>query len=361
MIIACVLGGFAGLVAGGELLVRGASNLALAAKVSPLVIGLTVVALGTSAPELAVSLKSCAEGKTDLAVGSVVGSNLSNVLFILGTSALVAPLVVHARLFKLDIPVMIAAVAALWWLGCDGELDRLEGVAFCVTLMVYLVWTVWQGRREEKQLKAELDLPTDQTPITAKFLVFNTVVLIAGLALLVYGADWLVAGCVELAKLFGWSDLVIGLTVIAIGTSLPELAASLAAVARGKRDMAVGNVVGSNILNILCVLGFSSIAAPDGVSVDIEAIGFHIPILFGVTLLCVPVFISSMAITRAEGVGMLLYFVAYLAMIVYAATRETPIPLSTSHAIAFAGPLFLVMALSLWRNGKNGDASASSD
>lgn len=351
VIFLCILGGLVGLVIGGELLVRGASNLALAMQVSPLIVGLTVVALGTSAPELAVSLQSCANGKTGLAVGNVVGSNLSNILFILGASALVSPLVVSARLFKLDIPVMIAAAGALWWLGGDGMLTRPEGIGMSAALVVYLVWTVWQGRREEKRLKRELDLPDeDEVKITAGFLTINVVWLLAGLGLLVYGADFLVFGCVELAKLFGLSDLVIGLTVIAIGTSFPELAASLAAVAKGKRDMAVGNVVGSNILNVLCVLGLSSIAAPDGVSVDHEAIAFHVPIMVGVSVLCLPVFFRGMAITRAEGAGMLVYYAAYLAMLVYAATRTPVLPLTMGHTLAFAAPLGFVLALSLWRD-----------
>lgn len=323
--------------------------MALAAKVSPLVIGLTVVALGTSAPELAVSLQACLEGdatKTDMAIGNAVGSNLANILFILGVSALATPLVVNSRLFKLDVPVMIGAAIALWLLGMDGSLSRVEGSVLCVVLVVYLVWTVWQGRREERILAAEIDMPAE-APISAKFVVLSCIYLAIGLALLVYGADWLVGGCVELAKKAGVSELVISLTVIAIGTSLPELVTSVMAAVRGKRDLAVGNVVGSNILNILCVLGFSSAVAPNGINVDLEATLFHIPVMLAVSLLCLPIFFTGLAISRAEGAAMLLYYLAYLGVLVWAKTSTPMVEASVTYTLIFLAPLPVILGLSL--------------
>ncbi|MEQ8849830.1 calcium/sodium antiporter [Botrimarina sp.] len=313
-----ILGGFVALIVGGELLVRGASNLAAAAKVPPLVIGLTVVALGTSAPELAVSVQSCYVGKTDLAVGNVVGSNLSNLLFILGAAALVAPLSVSGQLFRLDIPVMIAAAAALYALGADGELSRGEGITLTIAMFLYLAWTVTEGKREGKALEEELaDLTPDPVPATWRAFVANGMSLVGGLILLIGGSDYLVDGCVVLAERLGVSELVIGLTIVAIGTSLPELVISVLASMRGKRDLAVGNVVGSNVLNILSVLGLSAIVAPDGVNVDGQSLRFDIPLMLAVSVVCFPVFLTGREVTRPEGAAMLLYYLAYLAWLVY--------------------------------------------
>ncbi len=323
MIALMLIGGFVGLIVGGELLVRGASNLAAAAKVPPLVIGLTVVAFGTSAPELAVSVQSCYAGKTALAVGNVVGSNLSNILLILGAAAIIAPLTVSRQLFKLDVPVMIAASGILMALGYDGVVSRGEGIAMVIGLVVYLCWTVVEGKREAKALEEELsDITPQQSHRTMLALFSNLAALIGGLVLLIGGAGWLVYACVEIAKLYGITEAVIGLTVVAIGTSLPELAISMIASARGKRDLAVGNVVGSNILNILCVVGLSAVVAPTGVEVAREFLDFHIPFMIGISVACLPVFLSGFGVSRFEGIGMIGFYAAYLAWLVYLSVNQ---------------------------------------
>ncbi len=341
-----IVGGFVGLIAGGELLVRGATRLALAAKISPLVVGLTVVAFGTSAPELAVSVQSCFAGQTELAIGNAVGSNLANILLILGLSAIVTPLAVHAQLFKLDVPVMIAAAIALYAVGYDRAISRLDGVWFCVALVGYFAWTLRAGRRESKLLAAELDeLETVQPG--AMFLVASAVLLVSGIALLVYASGILVEGCTELARLAGVSELVIGLTVVAIGTSLPELATSIMAAVRGKRDLAVGNVVGSNIINIFGVLGISAIVSPNGIPLSAPSMAFDIPLMIAVSLVCLPIFSSGMAIHRWEGAAMLTIYVCYLAFCGWSATNLNGSSPSPWMLAAFVAPLLIVTVVSL--------------
>ncbi len=344
LITAGVLGGFVALIGGGELLVRGASNLAAAARVSPLIIGLTVVAFGTSAPELAVSIKSCFEGSSDLAVGNSVGSNLSNLLLILGIAAIAAPLAVNARLFRLDIPVMIAAVATLWFFGKDGRLDRTEGIVCFVALIAYLIFTVAQGRRESAVAAAEAQMAESEIAAggdatTSRAIGKNLLLVVVGLVLLMLGANWLVTACVALAESFGLSKLVIGLTVVAIGTSLPELVTSLMAALRGHRDLAVGNVVGSNILNILLVLGLSAIVAPAGVDVHAQSLAFDIPVLLLFSLAAVPIFFSGLGVSRTEGVVMVVYYGAYLSYLVWHSMQAPPAQSTPTELLLFVAPL----------------------
>ncbi len=346
-IVLGIVGGFVALIIGGEFLVRGATGLASAAKVSPLVIGLTVVAFGTSAPELAVSINSCYAGSTDLAVGNAVGSNICNILFILGLSAVFAALSVQSQLFRFDIPVMIVTAFALWVVGASGSITRIEGIVFSLLLIAYFWWTVAAGRREGKKLEAELEGLTPLPSLSGKLSILVDVALLTvGLFALVIGSDWLVDACVELATRLGVSDLVIGLTVVAIGTSLPELVTSLMAALRGKRDLAVGNIVGSNILNILGVIGVSAIVAPAGIDVDQQSLSFDIPVMVTVSLACLPIFWVGREISRGEGISLLLYYMAYLAMQVYCAQREEP-P-KASETILFILVMLGIVGLSFW-------------
>ncbi|QDT69843.1 Inner membrane protein YrbG [Planctomycetes bacterium MalM25] len=338
-----ILGGFVALIAGGELLVRGASNLAAAFKVPPLIIGLTVVAIGTSAPEMAVSVQSCYVGKTDLAVGNVVGSNLSNLLFILGAAALVGPLAVSKQLFRLDIPVMIVAAMLLYALGMDGSLSRGEGITLAILTVLYLSWTIVEGKRDAKHLEDELEdiMPSDEA---GKAIGSNLALVAVGLVLLIGGANYLVDGCVKLATAWGVSELVVGLTIVAIGTSLPELVISVLASLRGKRDLAVGNVVGSNILNVLAVLGVSAAVAPEGVNVHAQSLRFDIPLMVAVSVACFPIFLSGKQVSRVEGCGMLLYYLAYLAWLVYSfvVVKQPP---GYGSLVGFLVPLAVAMVL----------------
>ena len=343
MTIFLLLLGLGLLVVGAELLVRGASRLAGAAGIPPLVIGLTVVAFGTSAPELAVSLSATFGGEPDIAMGNVVGSNIFNVLFILGISALVAPLVVARQVVRSEVPVMIVASALLWILALDGAIGRVEGGLLFAGIVAYTAVLIRNGRRDTASAARDgaLEPPPPARP------VLDVATVVVGLVLLVQGSRWLVDGAVEIAGALGLSELVIGLTIVAAGTSLPELATSVIASIRGERDIAVGNVVGSNIFNILCILGLSALAAPAGVPVSASALAFDIPVMAAVAVACLPVFFTGHLIARWEGAVFLGYYVAYTAFLVLGATGHEAVPQLRSAMLWFALPLTAVTLLIL--------------
>jgi cation:H+ antiporter len=312
-----VLAGLATLVAGGESLVRGASALAAVLRISPLVIGLTVVAFGTSAPELAVSVQAAYAGSGDLAVGNLVGSNIANVLLILGLAALVAPLSVSSKLVRIDVPLVIGASFLLLLLGLDGDVDAWEGLLLLALLAAYNVWSIRQGRAESEEVQASFG---SVAPAGGRSLLFHVALVVLGLVLLGLGARWLVDGAVTIARFLGVQELVIGLTVVAIGTSLPELVTTLLAGLRGERELAVGNVVGSNLFNILGVLGLASVVAPDGIPVPEAALALDIPIMIATAVACLPIFFTGHRIARWEGGLFLFYYLAYLVYLVLDAT-----------------------------------------
>ena len=327
-----ILLGMVGLVIGGEWLVRGASNLAVAARISPLVIGITLVSFGTSAPELAVTVQAAYAGSSQLAVGNLVGSNIANVLLILGAAALVAPLSVHSRIVKVDVPMSCAAAVGLWLLAQDGGLSRLDGLLLFAILVVYLVWSVRQGRGEDNRIRQQLVdalMADDRGPSAAAVaevgqgagtLIRQGLLVIGGLILLVAAARLMVTGASEIARGLGVSELVIGLTVVALGTSLPELVASALASLRGQGDIAVGNVVGSNLFNILAVLGIGAMVAPGGIPVSTEVLQQDLPIMIAATFVCLPIFFTDARVSRIEGLLLLGYYIAYIAYLTMGAT-----------------------------------------
>ncbi len=325
------------LIIGAELLVRGASRLALSFGLSPLVVGLTVVAYGTSSPELAVSLQSTLDGRADIAVGNVVGSNIFNVLFILGISALITPLVVAKKLIRVDVPVMIVISALVLVMGLDGSIGMLEGIILVVGVFAYTGWLILESRRERIAANASADDQVKRSPAWR-----NILLALAGLGLLVWGAQWLVDGAVTLARTLGVSDLIIGLTIVAAGTSLPEVATSIVASIRGERDIAVGNVVGSNIFNILAVLGASAVIAPGGIPISPAVVRFDFPIMLGVALACLPVFFHEGSINRWEGGMFLGYYIAYTAYLIFAATQHDLLPAFSAIMLWFVIPITVV-------------------
>jgi cation:H+ antiporter len=333
--------GLAVLTAGAEVLVRGAVGLAAAVRISPLVIGLTVVAFGTSAPELVVSLRATLTGQPEIAVGNVVGSNIFNVLVILGLSALIVPLRVAQQLVRLDVPLLIAVSIAVYGMCLDGRLDRLEGTALAAGLVGYTVWLVRKSRRENSaevlgEYSAEF---SEQTPATPARMLLQTAMVAAGLGMLVLGADLFVGSAIVIARGWGLSELVIGLTLVAAGTSLPEVATSLVAAFKGERDIAVGNVVGSNLFNLMCVLGISGVAAPGGIPIGGEAITQDIPVMVLVAVACLPVFLIGHAIERWEGGVLLAFYVLYTAALICEAQgRDQGLQLVTTAAWVL-GPL----------------------
>jgi cation:H+ antiporter len=300
------------LVTGGELLVRGAARLAAGLGVSPLVVGLTVVAFGTSSPELAVSIQAGLAGTADIAVGNVVGSNIFNVLFILGVSALVVPLVVSERLVRLDVPIMAATSIVFVLVAFDGRVSRLDGVLLTCGLLVYLMVQFVLSRRDS--------IPVGDRPADMGRRDVNVLLITIGLGLLLLGSRWLVEGAVQIAEALGAPQLVIGLTIVAAGTSMPEVATSVIAGLRGQRDIAVGNVIGSNIFNILAVIGIAAVVTPGGIQVSAGALAIDIPIMVAVAFLCLPIFISRFSITRWEGLLLLAYYALYTTWLVLDAT-----------------------------------------
>ena len=335
-----ILVGLLLLVAGGELLVRGASTLARLARIDPLLIGLTVVALGTSAPEMAVCLYAALSGQPELALGNVVGSNIANVLLILGLSAIAAPLVVGTRLVRLDVPVMIVASAALLLVGWDGVITQTDGLILFSGLMAYLGWLFFQSRAKNDSVATSEDL-LDKTTTWGQIGVQLLYVAVS-IVLLVFGSNLLVQGASEIARQIGVSDLVIGLTVVAVGTSLPELAACLMAVLRGNRDLAVGNCVGSNILNILAVMGLTGIIAPDGVRVPMTALQSDIPIMIVVAFACLPVFATGNRISRWEGFVFFGYFIVYIVWLFVVQTDAPSKDIYAFTILVFVLPLTVI-------------------
>jgi cation:H+ antiporter len=319
--ILAVLAGMGVLVVGADALVRGASRLAAAAGVSPLVVGLTVVAYGTSAPELAVSVGDALTGAGEVAVGNAVGSNVFNILAILGVAALFGGLVVHQRLVRVDVPLLIGVTALVWWRAADGTLSPAEGAVLVAGILAYSAFSYVLGRRESAAVAAEYDEAFGEEPAAARRRWPAAVGLVAlGLVALVAGARALVWGATSMAEALGVSELVIGLTVVAAGTSLPELATSVVATRRGERDIAVGNIVGSNLFNLLAVLGFSALAG-GGVAVPAQAISTDLPVALLVTAIALPALALGLSVVRWEGTLLLAAYVAYVTYLVGTATR----------------------------------------
>ncbi len=330
------------LVIGAEALVRGASKLATAVGISPLVVGLTVVAFGTSAPELAVSIQSSLIGQADIALGNVVGSNIFNVLFILGVSALISPLLVSLQLIRFDVPVMIGVSALTYIFALDGRLVLWEGAILFLGIVLYTIILIQLSRRETAAVKAEYEQEFGtEPPKTASGLLINIGLIVAGLVMLVLGSRWLVNSAVVIADALGVSELVIGLTIVAIGTSLPEVATSIVATIRGERDIAVGNVVGSNIFNLLSVLGLSTVISPTGINISPIAIGLDIPIMIAVAAVCLPIFFTGSTIARWEGLLFLVYYVIYTLYLIF--SNNQPASLLTLNNIT----MYVVMPLTV--------------
>lgn len=298
------------LVAGAHILIRGASQLALTFGISPLVVGLTIVAFGTSAPELAVSINSTWSGQVDLALGNAVGSNIFNILFILGVSALITPLLVAPQVIRQEVPVMVASALLLLGLAVDGDISRLDGIMMFGLLLGYTALLIRQSRKEDAATREEY--ARELAPQAGgKHRLFQIGQIIAGLVLLVLGANWLVEAAVTFARLLGLSEVIIGLTIVAAGTSLPEVATSVVATLRGERDIAVGNVIGSTTFNTLGVLGASALFSPAGLTVTPGFLAVDLPVMIAATVACLPIFFSGQSIARWEGGLFLFYYFAY--------------------------------------------------
>lgn len=334
------------LVVGAELLVKGASRIATLFRIPPLIIGLTIVAFGTSSPEFAVSIKAALVDQAGIAVGNVVGSNIFNVLFILGISALIVPLLVSRQLVRFDIPLMILLSVMVLVMAQDLVLGLVDGLILLGSLVAYLFYLFRQTRAAPPE---EAPSPQESTP----HLLRDTGLIVIGLICLVIGSNQLVEGAVKLAAYFGVSELIIGLTIVAIGTSLPELVTSVIAAIHGERDIAVGNVVGSNLFNIMGVLGVASIIAPGGIDIPETLLHFDLLVMLGVALACLPIFITGSLISRTEGAGLLLYYFGYTAYIIFYALNHTLLDVFNSSVLNFFLPLtVLALGYSVYKDAK---------
>jgi cation:H+ antiporter len=344
--------GIGALVVGAEALVKGAARLAARTGLSPIVIGLTVVAFGTSAPELAVSLGAAVRDEADLAVGNVVGSNIANVLLVLGISATVGGgLVVAQRIVRIDVPIMLGLSVLVLLLGLDNQLGRLEGIAFVLILIAYITWTVVASRRNPDLIDDDDydEFDAEHLGDTSAWRDVGYVLL--GLLLLVLGSTSLVEAATDIAETLGVSQLVIGLTVVAIGTSLPEVATSVVAAARGQRDLAVGNAVGSNMFNILAVLGITAAVSPSALPIPDQALRLDVLVMIAVALACLPIFAYDYSLRRWEGVLFLVYYGVYLTWLTLDASDSS---FADPYSVAVLGFLLpmgaLTMAVIAFRN-----------
>jgi cation:H+ antiporter len=308
------LAGLGALVVGAEVMVRGAARAAAGLGISPIVVGLTVVSIGTSMPELAVGVVAALEDSGALAVGNVAGTNVVNLLFVLGLSALILPLAIEMRTLRFELPVMAGAAILLWALAANGVLSRVDGLILVISAIAYTFAVIRASRRETREAAAEFAeaYPADETRASGRRIGVDVGMMLGGIAIVVLGAEWLVNAAVGMAREFGVSDALIGLTVVAIGTSAPELVTTVVSTLRGERDIAVGNLLGSSIYNILLILGITCLVPAHGLEVPPALVRIDIPIMVGVTLACIPILISGRRVGRIEGGTMVVAYLAYL-------------------------------------------------
>jgi cation:H+ antiporter len=345
------------LAAGAEGLVRGASRIALAAGISPLVVGLTVVAYGTSTPELVVSGYAALGGQPDIAVANVVGSNIFNVLFILGLCAVVSPLTIHRQVWRREVPIMIGASILLALFAFDGRVARLEAAILLAGIVAYTVLSIRASRRESAAAQAEAAHGEGLDPTRRGGWLVPVLLVAGGLVALVFGARWFVDGAVSIARSLGVSEVVIGLTIVAAGTSLPEVATSLVATFRGERDIAVGNVVGSSVYNVLGIVGVAGTLAPGGLPVHPSMVAFDVPVMVAVAVATLPLFFTERRLSRWEGGVFLAYYGAYTTYLALRAAEHDALPVFAAAMWKAVLPLtVLTAAVLVWRAVRAGGA-----
>ena len=314
------------LIVGAEVMVRGGAAVAARLGISPIIIGLTVVSIGTSMPELAVGVVAAApDGSGALAVGNIAGTNVVNILLILGLSALLVPLALAMRTFRFELPMMAVAALLFWALAADGNLSRIDGIVLVGAAVVYTVAVIWSARRESRAITDEFAAefppePGGTSTDVRRRTALHVAMTIGGIVVVVIGADWLVDGAVGMARGFGVSDALIGLTVVAIGTSAPELVTTVMTTLRGDRDIAIGNLIGSSIYNILLILGITCLVPAGGLALPDSLVRIDIPVMVAVALACVPIFLSGRRVSRGER-G--LKVAAYLAYLAFVLTTQT--------------------------------------
>ena len=315
------LGGLVIISLGAEFLLRGASTMAAMLGIRPIIIGLTVVSIGTSLPELAVGITAVSEDKGALAIGNIAGTNVLNILFILGLSAALRPLPFQMRTLRLNVIVMILTAILLIVMSLDGILSRLEGIIMVACSVLYILVVIRASSKETASVRKEF--AEEFSPVVLvekrgwKVWSLNIVFLVGGMAMTMLGANLLVSGATSIAQSMGVSDAVIGLTIVAIGTSAPELATTIMATIKNDRDVAIGNLIGSSISNVLVILGFTCVAAADGIDVSKDILWFDLPLAAAVAIVCYPVFRSGSRVSRFEGILFVSAYLVYLFTLIY--------------------------------------------
>ena len=350
--IVLFIAGLVALIFGAELFLKAVDHFGLKWGVSPLIMGLTVVAFATGAPELAISLKAAMNGSADLVLGNIIGSNIANILLILGITALIAPINITGRIVRVDVPIVIAASVLLYILAMDGGLSTLDGTFILAGLVAYSAYTFFHIKKSREQEEDDDEIfeyaeSPEQLAQGAWFYIKNIGYLIIGLGLIIQGSDWMVDSAVTIAKVLGLSELVIGLTIVSIGTSLPEVATSLSAARKGKADIAVANVMGSNLYNILLTLGLTLVIAPNVLDVSQAAIHLDLPFMVAVSIACIPIFMAGFNLTRWDGSIFLFYYAAYLSYLVMDAMGSSLAPVMETGMLWGIIPMTVVYMI--WR------------
>ncbi len=341
------LAGLVGLLFGGHLVVDGASRIGRRFGLTPMVIGLTIVAAGTSAPELAVVFQAVAADDTELAVGSIIGSNIANVLLVLGLTASFGAIQVTSRVVRVDIPIMIAASLGLLAASLNGVIGRLDGIGLFVALAGFVGWTLRAAPKADAGISP--DSPDGQPPRVRpeRSLLVVMASLVIGVGALALAARYVVAGAEQIALALGVPELIVGLTIVALGTSAPEIVTTVIAAFQGRRELAVGNAVGSNIFNILLVLGLGGALSPGGIAISADAVELDIPILVAAAIACLPMVFWDHRLDRWEGVVFVLYYLAYLAFLVLDATGHRASDPFALVMLAFVLPLTVLTVVVL--------------
>lgn len=314
--LALITGGLALLAGGGEVLIRGAVAIARLAGLTTAVIGLTVVAFGTSLPELSVSVLAAMRGQPDIAVGNVIGSNIFNIVAILGVTAIIRPVSIHGNAVRVEWPVVVVTTALCLLVIRDGNIDRSEGAFFVLGLVAFVSFSVWLARRQvvdSRAIEEAEDVARVEKPTNAREIVKSIFLVVVGLVTLVIGGRVLVDGSVQLARLVGLTERVIGLTIVAAGTSAPEMAASIVAARRGHPEIALANLLGSNIFNILAILGIAALITP--ISVSPQMVRMDAWWMMGTAVALFPLMRIGRNVTRLEGSLLVALYVTYVVLL----------------------------------------------
>jgi len=354
MIVFHFIGGLIILILGAELLVRGASRLAAAAGISPLVIGLTIVAMGTASPEIAVSIHAASAGQGTLTLGNVLGSNIFNLLFILGVTAMVTPLVIAEQLIRFDAPILISVSLLTYLLAMNGSLGLVDGVILLLGLIAYIGFVLYQSQRESKAVQKQYAQAfSEKQKLTFQKALMYIFFVLVGLSMLVFGSSWLVDSATTIAHMLGVSDLIIGLTIVAVGTSLPEVATSVIAAVKKESDIAVGNAIGSNIFNLLGVLGLSAVVAPGGIPVAKQVLNLDFLVMFGVAALCWPILYNDKKILRWEGALLFSSYIVYTIYLVLTASKSSATSIYGTFALIFLLMIVIILIRVALKNIRN--------